>query len=203
MKPRDRSNPRPRTSGTHPPQAGDVPLPGFATPGFLIIGFLLPRLQDIPLVPDLPSEQPNPGDVLPEGYGGLSRASDVFRPEFFDSSRLFDFRWLLLVALLVLLAGVALWLYRLHRRKVLTTGPMGLFHRTANELGLGLTEQWLLYRVATQQGLPTPLTLLLSPATLRRHGYAYASQLPLHKREDFLAHFERLATKIFGSTSET
>ena len=87
-------------------------------------------------------------------------------------------RWVL-VAIGVMLVGVAaislgrvLWRYA---RGEVTLRPLPAvrFVRWAERCGLSRSQQWLLWRIARQQGLPTPLTLLLSPRTLRVHGHLY------------------------------
>ncbi|MEX0777105.1 MAG: hypothetical protein WD042_15480 [Phycisphaeraceae bacterium] len=55
--------------------------------------------------------------------------------------------------------------------------PLRTFSHIAGDLGLTWVEQWLLWRIARQQQLPTPLTLLISPATLDHHAGRYVQSL--------------------------
>lgn len=59
--------------------------------------------------------------------------------------------------------------------------PWRVFYSVANSLGLPLYDQWLLMRIARHEALPTPLTLLLSPRTMRYHAQQFADAHPRRK----------------------
>ena len=89
----------------------------------------------------------------------------------------------LLPVLLVVLAAVSLllaglWLWERYRRRALRARPLSTFHQIAREMGLNIADQWLLTRIAHAAKLPTPLALLLSPATLLHHANHYVRSLP-------------------------
>ncbi|MEM9883679.1 MAG: hypothetical protein AAF800_12265 [Planctomycetota bacterium] len=69
--------------------------------------------------------------------------------------------------LLTLLSVISLlgWL----RQQRVRPHRLVVFNRVGRDLGLTLTDRWLLWRIARDAGLPTPLALLLTPGTLGRH----------------------------------
>ncbi|MEM6459693.1 MAG: hypothetical protein AAF710_09925 [Planctomycetota bacterium] len=77
-------------------------------------------------------------------------------------------------ALLTLLSLISLlgWL----RRQRVRPHRMVVFNRVGREMGLTLTDRRLLWRIARDAGLPTPLALLLTPGTLGRHARDHARQ---------------------------
>lgn len=84
----------------------------------------------------------------------------------------------LLIALGLVLAagaagvmGVRLWRQRADGRRAGAT-----FRLAARRAGLSWRDRWALRRIAARAELPTPLTLLLSPATLRHHAAAVAQR---------------------------
>jgi hypothetical protein len=99
--------------------------------------------------------------------------------------------WTLLGLGLIVLAvgGVATvrWVRRRHERP----RPLAVFGQLARLAGLSLGDQWLLWRIARQQALPGPATLLLSTRTLRVHGVAFVRQAAIWRRG---ARLRRVAT---------
>ncbi|MFP4145268.1 MAG: HEAT repeat domain-containing protein [Phycisphaeraceae bacterium] len=83
--------------------------------------------------------------------------------------------------LLVGIGGLALW--RWWRQP--GPRPGRVFREVASSAGLGWRQRRLLVRIAREQGLPTPLTLMLSSRTLSVHARAYVARRPdgLAKRE--------------------
>ncbi len=78
-------------------------------------------------------------------------------------------------------------------------GPsLQLFRDLSRELSLTLRDRWLLIRIARQQSLPTPLTLFVSPRTLRHHAVAYAQSLPAYRRRRLIARVATLRRQVFG-----
>lgn len=95
---------------------------------------------------------------------------------------------------------LAIWGWRRSRQSHLRSAPMAVFHRMANHLNLDLQQQWLLVRIARQQALPTPLTLMLSDATLAHHAGEYARQAPPRKQRDLSARVAAISRTLFGSS---
>ena len=52
----------------------------------------------------------------------------------------------------------------------------------AGELSLSIADKWMLFRIARYQRLLSPLTLVLTPSTLRHHAVQYATHLPATAR---------------------
>lgn len=75
----------------------------------------------------------------------------------------------------ILLSFVLLWAWRWWRAR---PGASALltYLRLAGLARLSWGEAALLWRIARQQELPTPITLLVSRSTLGRHARAYARQ---------------------------
>lgn len=109
------------------------------------------------------------------------------------------FRWVIVTITLITLMLVGIWLQRFIQQRRLMSRPIRIFHTLANELKVPLADQWLLVRIANQQSLPTPLTLLLSPETLRHHANHYAQALPPAQRDLTMARVEKLRQKVFGT----
>jgi hypothetical protein len=107
--------------------------------------------------------------------------------------------WSLALAAFVLV-GLLLSLYvaRVVRERHLKSKPYLTFHEIAGEMGIGLADQWLLVRIARQQALPSPLTLLMSGATLRHHANAYASGVSARRREKVLERIREIGTAAFS-----
>ncbi len=82
--------------------------------------------------------------------------------------------WLLPLGAL-LLAGLLTAAIILHRRQAgnADAGLTRNFTDLTDGLALSYFDRRLLARIARQQKLPTPLTLLLSPRTMRHHAAAY------------------------------
>ena len=82
--------------------------------------------------------------------------------------------------------------------------PVMLLSLRAGGVGLNLTaaDLWLLYRIARQQRLPTPLTLLMSPATLRHHAGRFTESFGAGRTERVTNHVERVAQRIFSGDVE-
>ena len=99
---------------------------------------------------------------------------------------------------LVVVVATLLWWIERRRSRTQRAHPLALFQRLATEMGLGLSDRWLLIRIARQQGLSSPLTLLLSPATLEHHARNYAQARPGASGNQRWARAERVKVKLFG-----
>ena len=99
-----------------------------------------------------------------------------------------------LVMVIILIAAIMRMIH--HRR--FASKPVQVFHRLADELGLALADQWLLIRISHRLTLPTPLTLLLSTATLRYHAERYAQTLSPRGRAKVMARVSAIDASLFG-----
>jgi len=78
---------------------------------------------------------------------------------------------LLVVTIAVLLA--AGYIYNRRQGQAAEASPLRLFDELAAELAIAPADRRLLVRISRTRKLPTPLTLLLSPRTLRHHAAAF------------------------------
>ncbi len=85
--------------------------------------------------------------------------------------------------LLVALSGLWRVAKSAWRRAAGRAEPITLFVRVAGQLGLGWADCWVLWRIARQAGLASPLTLLLSGSTLIHHAGHCAEQLPTDRAQ--------------------
>ncbi|MFW6059711.1 MAG: hypothetical protein ACODAQ_05985 [Phycisphaeraceae bacterium] len=106
--------------------------------------------------------------------------------------------WLIVAAGLLLLVLGAVMVMRRWRMRHLQSHPMLVFHQVAATAGLNWWDRWLLIRIARQQALPTPLTLLLSGRTLRVHGRAYVEAQPPWRRAPVLQRIASIRRSLFG-----
>jgi len=106
----------------------------------------------------------------------------------------------LLFAVLALftLSLLAMWLFRRYQERHLRSRPMQTFNHLAAELGMTLADQWLLVRIARAENLPSPLTLLLSHATLHHHAHSYAQRLSPRRRARIRRTLHALTETLFG-----
>ena len=106
-------------------------------------------------------------------------------------------RWAMVAigALLVLLAIIAMT--RWWRTRHLRSNPLLVFNQVAAELELPLRQRWLLFRIARQQALPSPLTLLLSPRTMRLHARAYAADKRVGRRLQIMQRVAQMRRQLY------
>lgn len=90
-----------------------------------------------------------------------------------DTGLLFPAENLIYIAAGLITVLLAVWGMRRYRAEQLEAAPLMTFRRIAVKLDLSLSQQWLLVRIARQQALPSPLTMLLSPATFAHHAALY------------------------------
>ena len=107
--------------------------------------------------------------------------------------------WMALALATVMAVGLAITYYRALARRM---QPLWIYRRIAIDLGLSGAQQWRLYRVARQQHLTSPLTLLLSPATFTHHTTAYIAQLTTKKLPTRSTELHTLRDRLFGETPE-
>jgi hypothetical protein len=150
-----------------------------------------------------------PGGSAPtDSAGGANPAAPTDPSEFvreiarhWNGGGMVDLSAGVLVFAGVVLLVLALWMWKRHRGEDAPSRPMAVFRRVAGKVALSIGEQVLLTRIARQQKLPTPLTLLLSSGTLQHHGQRYAESLPESQRRNALARIARVGRKVFGDAS--
>ena len=106
--------------------------------------------------------------------------------------------WIIVAGGLLLIALGVVLLVRWWRQRHLRSRPWAVFHAVASTAGLTLLDRWLLMRIAHQQRLPTPLTLLLSGRTLRLHARAYVEHLPPFRRAPVMQRIASIRRDVFG-----
>ncbi len=110
--------------------------------------------------------------------------------------------WSLLVATAIVAAIIgALWLFGWLRKRHPHLTPLRIYLSVAGALGLTLTDQWLLLRIARRQRLPSPITLLLSSGTLQFHASKFADHLSLARRRRVLRRVDHIRRTLFGQTT--
>lgn len=133
--------------------------------------------QILQIVYSIPNVLAQTADMEPtKSYGGLDSAGEKFRV--WHSDGIMDARYL--IAALAIVGGVLLVAssVRAYHHRDRRSRPLLVFMHLARVLPLSWSDQWLLWRIARFQQLPSPLTLMLSPATLRHHALTYAADLP-------------------------
>lgn len=101
----------------------------------------------------------------------------------FSSDGLISTHWLLIAAGAVLLLLSCISIARWWKHRDQHSHPLLVFFGTARLAGLGITDRWVLVRIARQQSLSSPLTLMLSPATFDHHVKAFLASCPGWQRE--------------------
>lgn len=101
------------------------------------------------------------------------------------------------IGLAVLIAGIAI-IRQIHLQR-LHSHPLRTFRLVASNLGLTLSDQWLLVRVAGRSKLKSPITLLLSPTTFTHHASVFVTPLTGAKRERVQHSLDDLRRRVFES----
>jgi len=76
--------------------------------------------------------------------------------------------------------------------------PAAVFRRIAGQLGLARADQKLLTKISAAQGLPSPLTLLFSPATLNHHAAVHTADMLPARRDQVLDRIAAVEQQLFG-----
>lgn len=134
----------------------------------------------------------------------LLAQSDAFQTKFdavknykeFASS---DYRLLVILAGLIVIVMLSLWLLKRVRRTEPDAPPISIFDKAAADLGLTIMDRWLLIRIAKQQKLLTPLTLLASAQTLGHHANAFIRSQPRWRRDSVAQRVNRIGAKLFDT----
>lgn len=108
----------------------------------------------------------------------------------------------LLLVFVVALGLVMAWFYWRNRTVHVHEGPdptpLHLFNELSRDLAIPLVDRWLLIRIAREQALPTPITLLVSPRTLRHHASAFAQEFTPRRRSRIIRRVARLRRALFA-----
>jgi hypothetical protein len=140
-----------------------------------------------------------PAEGLKEG-GWERAAQEMFGGAFENTHNVFPVTGFSIAAVGLIVLMLAIWGWKYNQQRHLRSTPMAIFHRIAGHLHLNLQQQWLLLRIARQQTLPSPLTLMLSSATLEHHASQYAKQMPQRRRSEFNARITAIRSTLFGSS---
>lgn len=116
----------------------------------------------------------------------------------------FDLPWsIVIVGLGAILAAIAaVSLYRWWQRRNDDPTPLVLFSAIARKAGLSWGERLLLWRIARNQKLETPIALLLARGTLRHHAAGFAHKLSPHGRQRLQHKIDRLCERLFGPSTQ-
>ena len=114
------------------------------------------------------------------------------------SDGLITTHWLFIAAgiVFVLLSTVSIVQWWKHRHE--HSHPWLIFMSTARFAGLGFREQWTLFRIAHQQKISSPLTLMLSPGTFDHHVKAHLDTCPGWRREARRRTSQSIRDHLFG-----
>ena len=136
--------------------------------------------------------------------GRLERtASRVFPDVFQHIGDTFPVTAAILVCVGLLLLLAAAWGWQRHKQRHLRSEPMITFHQVAAKMGLSLKQQWLLVRIARSEALPTPLTLMLSSATLTHHADRFAKSAGTVRHPSVADDVASIARVLFGKSPAT
>jgi len=108
-----------------------------------------------------------------------------------------------LVAVLVLAVFlVVMWVWKSGQIRRLRSTPVRIFNEVVDGLGLTFADRWLLIRIAHQQALPSPLTLVLSEATFGHHLEQYTQTVGARRRAKIQSRVARIKRVLFGVTRD-
>lgn len=105
--------------------------------------------------------------------------------------------WLLIGVGFLLALFSIMSLIRLHRSGAWQRQTLLLAYQVAQQIGLRLRDMWLLYRIARQQQLPSPLTLMFSADTLEHHARDFTRGHPPGRQKRIMRQVERIQRVIF------
>ena len=103
----------------------------------------------------------------------------------------------LALGVMVLLLG-GLWLWRTIEHQRFDLPVLLVFYRVARSMSLSLAEQWVLVRITWHESLPSPLTLMCSPATFNFHADRYAQSVSKRTAIHDARHLVSLRIKLFN-----
>lgn len=129
---------------------------------------------------------------FPEGHP-LSKVG-----EHWGSGGQVQFEYLLIAIGVVLVALSLVSLHRWWNTRDERPAPTLAFLEVCAAVGLSWGDRLFLWRIARQQRLPSPLTLMLCPITLHHHGKAYAEAVGLANRAARLRRVASLRRRLFA-----
>ncbi|MFG0247973.1 MAG: hypothetical protein ACF8OB_03725 [Phycisphaeraceae bacterium JB051] len=106
--------------------------------------------------------------------------------------------WAVVAMSVILLVMFVLRIIKWRNSRNREDGPLLVFHQIARQLELDITTQWLLIRVAQQQNLATPLTLLICDSTFSHHAKAYVKTLPAQRQQSVLNQLSKTHQHLFA-----
>ena len=106
--------------------------------------------------------------------------------------------WAVVAMSVIILVMLVLRIIKWRNSRNREDGPLLVFHQIARQLELDITTQWLLIRVAQQQNLPTPLTLLICDSTFSHHAKAYVKSLPAQRQQSVLNQLSKTHQHLFA-----
>lgn len=127
---------------------------------------------------------------------GRFRISEI--TENFSSQPMIPLEWVMVGTGLVMVAISGLSIHHWWRHRHLRSSPLLIFNRVAGRCELGLSDQWLLWRIARHQSLPTPLTLMLARSTLGHHGRAFVKSRAPWRRAPLMGRLEQIRRTLFA-----
>ena len=95
-------------------------------------------------------------------------------------------------------ALVVAYAVRLWQQRSTAPRPSAVFRQLALELGLTRRDQSLLNRISHAQNLPTPLTLIMSRATMEHYARAYVGSLGYTQARRVEVRLRLIAAAVFG-----
>lgn len=120
----------------------------------------------------------------------------------FNADQLLSARTAMTILGLLVALVLVLWLWRWYRQRAEHTGPIATFQTAAVHFGLNWQDRWLLIRISLQQNLPSPITLMLSSATLEHHAHGYVESVSPKRRQRVLTRIDRISRQLFGTSAE-
>jgi len=118
-----------------------------------------------------------------------------------------------IIVLVIILSGLLTWLglslrhyfheKRLEKLPMILGDSRKMFDQVCNLLQLGLSQRYILKKMAWQMKLPQPTSILLSPVLLvQAADHWYASHRLSPTRQWGIRHLDDVAVKVFGCSLE-
>lgn len=104
---------------------------------------------------------------------------------------------LIAVGVLAAVLG-AVWFRKTNKLRRQRNRPIRIFSDIVADFGLTSPDRRLLTRIARQQQLPSPLTLILSPATFDHHVQRHCATLGISSQSRFTQRLQRIRQALFG-----
>lgn len=114
-----------------------------------------------------------------------------------DGEPLMSTPWAVAIISIILVFVMILQLIKWRKTKNRQDGPLLVFNQVARKLGLDISTQWFLIRMAQQQNLPTPLTLLICDSTFSYHAKSYVKSLPVNRQKTILNQLKKIHHHLF------